>query len=92
MSLTISQAFELPDSKDIRAMDFVIRLREAAPDSEETRKLVADYVVTQPQIHLAGRRIARGTGAGLVLWRTGGAVRLADPRLTTGALMTAYCG
>lgn len=56
------------------------------------RPLIADYVVTQPQIHLAGRRIARGTGAGLVLWRTGGAVRLADPRLTTGALMTAYCG
>ncbi len=54
--------------------------------------LVADYVVTQPEVALAGRRIARGTGAGLVLWRTDGAVRLAGPSLTTRAVLAGYCG
>ena len=53
--------------------------------------LAADYVVTQPEIALAGRRIARGTGGGLVLWRTDGAVRLADPSLTTSAVLAGYC-
>ena len=46
MSLTITQAFDLPRPEDIRAMGFVIRLREAAADSDEVRQLVADYVVT----------------------------------------------
>lgn len=54
--------------------------------------LVSRYVVTQPEIELEGRRIARGTGAGLVLWQTSGPVRLADARLRTGDLTPADCG
>lgn len=54
--------------------------------------LVADYVVTQSQIELAGRRIAWGTGAGLVVWETRGAVRLVDRRLRVGSLVAADCG
>jgi hypothetical protein len=46
MTLTIAEAFDLPRPEDIRAMGFVIKLREAEPDSEEVRGLVADYVVT----------------------------------------------
>jgi hypothetical protein len=38
--------------------------------------LVADYVFTQPGIQLAGRRIAEGTAARLVLWQVGGPVRV----------------
>ena len=41
------------------------------------RPLVARYVVTQPWIELRGRRLASGTGAGLVLWQTRGPVALA---------------
>jgi hypothetical protein len=43
---TINAAFDLPRPEDIRAMGFVIRLREADPSSEEVRKLVQDYVIT----------------------------------------------
>jgi hypothetical protein len=53
--------------------------------------LFADYVLTQPGIQLAGRPIARGTGARLVLWETRGPVRLADARLRTGEIVTAEC-
>lgn len=53
--------------------------------------LVADYLVTQPEIHLVGQQIAHGTGANLVLWKTGGPVRLADPRLRTADLTAGYC-
>ena len=38
--------------------------------------LVADYVFTQPGIELAGRRVAEGTAARLVLWHVGGPVRV----------------
>ncbi len=38
--------------------------------------LVADDVFTQPGIKLAGRRIAEGTAARLVLWHVGGPVRV----------------
>jgi hypothetical protein len=38
--------------------------------------LVADYVFTQPGVRLAGRRIAEGTNARLVLWQVGGPVRV----------------
>jgi len=44
--MTITDAFDLPQPQDIRAMGFVIRLREAEPDSDEARRLVDDYVVT----------------------------------------------
>ena len=43
---TISDAFELPKPEDLHALGFVIKLREAAPQSAEVEKLVRDYVVT----------------------------------------------
>ncbi|MDC0721695.1 DUF6079 family protein [Nannocystis bainbridge] len=43
---TIRDAYDLPSPEDIRAMGFVIKLREAAPDSDEVKKLVDDYVIT----------------------------------------------
>lgn len=43
---TISEAFELPRPEDIRAMGFVVKLRELDPNSEETLQLARDYVVT----------------------------------------------
>jgi hypothetical protein len=46
MTTTIRDAFLLPAPEDIRAMGFVVKLREAAPDGAETRRLVDDYVVT----------------------------------------------
>jgi hypothetical protein len=51
MTKTISDVFDLPRPEDIRAMGFVIELREADPDSDEVRRLVADYVVT-PAVEL----------------------------------------
>jgi hypothetical protein len=42
----------------------------------EGNPLRADYVFTQPGIELAGERVATGTNANLVLWRTGGPVRV----------------
>ncbi|MFC1482365.1 DUF6079 family protein [Myxococcota bacterium] len=45
-NLTIADAFELPRAEDIRAMGFVIKLREAEPDSNEVKQLVSDYVIT----------------------------------------------
>lgn len=44
MTTTIADVFDLPRQEDIRAMGFVIKLREAPED--EVRQLVADYVVT----------------------------------------------
>jgi hypothetical protein len=38
--------------------------------------LRAEYVYTQPGIQLAGRRVAEGTAARLVLWHIGGPVRV----------------
>jgi hypothetical protein len=38
--------------------------------------LRADYVFTQPGIELVGEQVATGTNADLVLWRTGGPVRV----------------
>lgn len=38
--------------------------------------LQADYVFTQPGVELAGRRVAEGTAARLVLWHVGGPVRV----------------
>ena len=46
MSTTIRDAFDLPRPEDIRAMGFVIKLREAEPEGAEVKKLVEDYVVT----------------------------------------------
>jgi hypothetical protein len=54
------------------------------------KPLVADYVFTQPGIELEGRRVATGTSANLVLWETGGEVRVANAR-TTADVRTADC-
>jgi len=44
MTLTIEQAYELPRKDDIRAMGFVIKLKELTAGSAEVKKLVDDYV------------------------------------------------
>ena len=46
MTLTIADAYDLPRPEDIRAMGFVIKLRELAPGTPELTRLVDDYVVT----------------------------------------------
>ena len=46
MTTTITDAFDLPRSEDIRAMGFVVKLREADPGSDEVKQLVDDYVIT----------------------------------------------
>ena len=46
MTMTITDAFELPRPEDIRAMGFVVKLREADPSSDEVKQLVDDYVIT----------------------------------------------
>lgn len=43
---TIVETFELPRPEDIRAMGFVVKLRELDPDSEEVAQLARDYVIT----------------------------------------------
>lgn len=43
---TITDAFELPRPEDIRAMGFVVKLRELDPNSVEVEQLVRDYVIT----------------------------------------------
>jgi hypothetical protein len=43
---TITEAFDLPRPEDIRAMGFVVALRESDPGSDEVKKLVDDYVIT----------------------------------------------
>src|SRR5512139_2384267 len=46
MTTTIAEAFDLPRPQDIRAMGFVVKLREAEPGSDELKQLVDDYVIT----------------------------------------------
>jgi hypothetical protein len=46
MTVTIADAYDLPRPEDIRAMGFVIKLRELAAGSPELAQLVGDYVVT----------------------------------------------
>jgi hypothetical protein len=43
---TITEAFELPRPEDIRAMGFVVKLRELEANSEEVEQLARDYVIT----------------------------------------------
>lgn len=56
------------------------------------RPLVAEYVVTQPGIDLAGRRVSEGTGAGLVLWQVRGVVSATHTPLRTSEMATGDCG
>lgn len=46
MTTTITEAFDLPGPQDIRAMGFVVKLREAEPGADEVKQLVDDYVIT----------------------------------------------
>jgi hypothetical protein len=46
MTPSITDAFDLPRPQDIRAMGFVIKLRESDPGSDEVKQLVNDYVIT----------------------------------------------
>lgn len=43
---TITEAFDLPRPEDIRAMGFVVKLRELDPNSDEVEQLARDYVIT----------------------------------------------
>src|SRR5882762_1209155 len=45
MTMTITDAFDLPRPEDIRAMGFVVKLRESDPGSEEGKRLVDDYAI-----------------------------------------------
>jgi hypothetical protein len=76
----------VPDGLPIERVEIVDGIA-VLPDGSP---LVADYVFTQPGIELEGRRLDTGTTAALVLWRTGGEVRMADA-LTTSDVRTADC-
>jgi hypothetical protein len=52
--------------------------------------LRAEYVYTQPGVELAGRRVATGTAADLVLWRVDGPVRVVGAT-SNAALRKAVC-
>lgn len=43
---TITEAFKLPRPEDIRAMGFVVKLRELEANSDEVEQLARDYVIT----------------------------------------------
>jgi hypothetical protein len=63
----------VPDGIPIERVDVAPSgLLELSPGNP----LVADHVYTQPGIELAGRRVAEGTAAHLVLWDVGGPVRV----------------
>jgi hypothetical protein len=53
--------------------------------------LRAQFVYTQPGIELAGRRVAEGTAAHLVLWHVGGPVRVVGAS-SNGQLRRMLCG
>jgi len=57
---------------------------------EDGTPFVADFVYTQPGIELAGRELATGTAAGLVLWQTDGEVSVVGAQ-TTAEVRTADC-
>ena len=63
----------VPDGLPIERVDVA---PSGALERSPGEPLVADYVFTQPGVELAGRRVAEGTAAGLVLWQVGGPVRV----------------
>jgi hypothetical protein len=63
----------IPDGLPIRRVDVQ---PDGALVAARDEPLAAEYVVTQPGIELAGRKLGMGTAANLVLWRTGGPVRV----------------
>jgi hypothetical protein len=77
-----------PDGLPLDRVDVEPGGRLALRDGEP---LVADYVVTQPEIELKGRKVAEGTGADLVLWKTDGPVRVTDIRRLAAAARNPDC-
>ena len=63
----------VPDGLPIERVDVA---RSGELETSPGKPLIADYVFTQPGIELAGRRVAEGTAARLVLWHVGGPVRV----------------
>ena len=61
-----------PDGLPIERVDVS---SSGALETSPGKPLSADYVFTQPGITLAGRRVAEGTAARLVLWHVAGPVR-----------------
>ena len=56
------------------------------------RPLVARYVLAQTELHIAGRQLAHGSGAGLTLWRTSGGVRLVNEARGPNDVIDDVCG
>jgi hypothetical protein len=56
------------------------------------RPLVAPYVLAQPELHIAGRQLAHGSGADLALWHTSGTVRLVDEARGPNDVIDDVCG
>jgi hypothetical protein len=89
---SFDQAVEIGDSSDglpLDPVDVTPGGRLVFPDG---RPLIARYVLAQPELDLQGRRIAQGTGAGLSLWRTHGAVRLAPEARGPNDVIDDVCG
>ena len=63
----------VPDGLPIERVDVT---SSGVLETSPGHPLGADYVFTQPGIRLAGRRVAEGTAARLVLWHVGGPVRV----------------
>ena len=63
----------IPDGLPIERVDVS---SQAALELAAGKPLRAEYVFTQPGIELAGRRVAEGTAADLVLWQVDGPVRV----------------
>jgi hypothetical protein len=76
----------VPDGLPIERVEIVDGIA-VLPDGSP---LSAEYVYTQPGIELEGRRLATGTTAELVLWRTGGEVRVMNAP-TTAEVRTTDC-
>jgi hypothetical protein len=70
----------IPDGLPIRRID--VR-RDGQLVYGPGEPLETEYVVTQPGIELAGRKLGVGTAAHLVLWRTGGPVRIVGAKSDT---------
>jgi hypothetical protein len=49
-------------------------------------------VLAQTELHIAGRQLAHGSGAGLTLWRTSGGVRLVNEARGPNDVIDDVCG
>ena len=77
----------IPDGLPIRRVDVQ---PDGALAYAPGEPLEAEYVVTQPGIELVGRKLGTGTAANLVLWRTGGGIRIAGAH-SDGDVRTRDC-